>query len=168
MPVYLFTFHAYKSWMPDHARGYLKRNRGAYATDEKMSRNYQTRSNHEAVTFTTEHQRIIIQTIRNICMKREWRLHYAVCVETHAHNLISWKDETLSCDDVIARVRQSCGYELAQHFKTKGKPYLSKYGGGDRKRVETRAHFEYLMTRYLPDHRGEAFNEHLRADIPTN
>src|SRR4051794_35604479 len=28
MPCYLFTYHAYGSWMPDHKRGYVHRGQG--------------------------------------------------------------------------------------------------------------------------------------------
>ena len=33
MPVYLFTFHAYGSWLPDNPRGYVRRKEGIQPQD---------------------------------------------------------------------------------------------------------------------------------------
>ncbi|MEM1355661.1 MAG: hypothetical protein AAGH88_12345 [Planctomycetota bacterium] len=40
MPVYHFTFHAYGTWMPDHAKGYVRRKLGILPPDAKMAEQY--------------------------------------------------------------------------------------------------------------------------------
>jgi hypothetical protein len=40
MPCYLFTYHGHGTWLPDHARGYVRRKVGVLAADVEMARNY--------------------------------------------------------------------------------------------------------------------------------
>ena len=159
MPVYLFTFHAYQSWMPDHERGYTRRDAGVVPTDEEMAENYRRKARFEPVVFTSIHQKIIVDKLLSVCHERSITCHYAVAVDSHVHPLVSWRDEHLEVNDVYIRLKQACGFELAQHFKTKGRPYFSRGGHDDRKQVADRDHFEHLMTRYLPDHVGYTFSE---------
>ena len=35
MPVFMFTLHAYRSWMPDHRRGFVIRSKGIQKRDPK-------------------------------------------------------------------------------------------------------------------------------------
>lgn len=51
MPVYLFTLHSYGSWLPDHRRGYTKRNQGIFPTDEKLAGYYRDKVTQDAATF---------------------------------------------------------------------------------------------------------------------
>jgi hypothetical protein len=159
MSVALFTFHGYGTWMPDHERGYVKRDSGVLPPDPEMAENYRRKQNRDAVTFADEHGRVISDAIQTACDKEGWRLHYCITVETHVHPLVSWKDESTPIDRVYNRLKQAAGFALAQHFRTNGQPYFSRGGGEDRKPVVDEEHFEHLMTRYLPDHHGYTFNE---------
>ena len=40
MPVYLFTYHAYQSWMPDRARGFVQKGRGIQPPNEALAAAY--------------------------------------------------------------------------------------------------------------------------------
>ena len=57
MPVYFFSYHAYRSWMPDHRRGYTRRGEGYQPTDEEMARHYRENSKSDGVLFDEELQR---------------------------------------------------------------------------------------------------------------
>jgi len=37
MPVFLFSYHAYRSWMPDHERGYTQRRGDILPTNDVMA-----------------------------------------------------------------------------------------------------------------------------------
>jgi hypothetical protein len=38
--VYHFTYHAYRSWMPDNPKGYVRRGEGILPPDAEMARLY--------------------------------------------------------------------------------------------------------------------------------
>ena len=40
MPVYLFTYHAYQSWMPDRGRGFVQKGRGIQPTNALLAHAY--------------------------------------------------------------------------------------------------------------------------------
>jgi hypothetical protein len=40
MPCYLFTYHAYLSWMPDRPQGYVRRKKGIFPPDEEKAEAY--------------------------------------------------------------------------------------------------------------------------------
>lgn len=159
MPVYLLTYHAYQSWMPDHPRGYTRRDEGVLPPDSEMSKSYRRLAHHEEIVFTERHQRIILDTAIAFCAKDDVRVHYIVTVDTHAHVLLSWKDHQVVVDRVYSRLKQSLGFSLASEFSTKGCPYFSKGGGDDRKPVRHRDHFDHLMNVYMPDHAGVTWSE---------
>jgi hypothetical protein len=71
MPVYLFTYHAHRSWMPDHKRGYTKRNEGYQKPDPKMAQEYNDRANHDdEVLLDRELQRALIDECIVACSIR--------------------------------------------------------------------------------------------------
>ena len=37
MPCYLFTFHAYGTWMPDREEGFVRREQGILPPDEELA-----------------------------------------------------------------------------------------------------------------------------------
>jgi hypothetical protein len=131
MPVYLFTFHAYRSWNPDHPRGYVRRDEGVLPRDPEMAGRDDRHARHPPVRFDREIQRILVEEAQDICNRRDWRLHQIATGVSHVHVLVSWQEEALSWKDVHDTF----------------------------KRVRDREHFEYLMTEYLPSHRGQAWSE---------
>jgi len=44
MPCYLFTYHAYASWMPDREEGHVRRGEGILSADEKLNRELERRT----------------------------------------------------------------------------------------------------------------------------
>ena len=56
MPVYLFTFHAYRSWMPDRPQGYVRHEAGLLPPDPQAARRYARQAKHVEVQFN-ERQR---------------------------------------------------------------------------------------------------------------
>lgn len=156
MPVYLITLHAYRSWNADHPRGYVRCGEGVLPPDPEMARRYDQRAKHQRVRFDDAMQRVIVDGTRDICSRRNWRLHHAVCVFSHMHALVSW------CDDVDAAVdvadwqfvrdtlKRLLGWMLAKHTQQAGRTWFVRKGS--RRRVRDRARFDYLMKSYLPDH----------------
>ncbi len=94
MPVYLFTFHAYGSWMPDHPRGYIERHKGVKAPDAEQARRYRDRGIDSVVCFTEEQQRLAIDTCQTAAAHLACRVHVVATDPSHVHLLASWSDET--------------------------------------------------------------------------
>jgi hypothetical protein len=61
MPVYHFTFHAYRNWRPDHPRGYVRKKKGVLPPDPEQARKYDERAKGEPVIFDEAIQRILIR-----------------------------------------------------------------------------------------------------------
>jgi hypothetical protein len=49
MPCYLFTYHAYGSWMPDRVEGYVRRGQGILPRDTQMASLYYRNALHDMV-----------------------------------------------------------------------------------------------------------------------
>ncbi|HLL88034.1 MAG TPA: hypothetical protein VK324_01905 [Tepidisphaeraceae bacterium] len=157
MPTYLFTDHAYGTWMPDHPRGYTVRGGQVLPPDPEMAAHYHANAEHPPVAFDDGMQWVMVQAVRDVCAKYGWRLHCVATVKTHVHYLVTWDDRSISWARVRDRMKQVMGYRLAQLRGTKDRRYFVR--GDDATRVERDSHFEYLMTTYLPDHRGAGWSE---------
>jgi REP element-mobilizing transposase RayT len=106
-------------------------------------------------------QRLMIGEALTACIKQSLRLHAAATDPSHVHLLVSWKSSKTSLQ-VRANLKSSLSRRLNEHRRsTKPQedvgPSLSR--AGSRKPVRTREHFDYLMTEYLPDHRGTQWYE---------
>lgn len=148
MAVYLFTFHAYRSWRPDDPRGYVKRGEGIQASDEQMADWYDRDAKHDAVRFDTDAQNAIVEATRSLAEKCAWRLHYVCATATHVHVLLSWR-QYQDWNAVRTRIKRDFGRVLSKSLNKPG-PWFSRGGKDSRKRVRGREHFDYLMHRYLP------------------
>lgn len=153
MPVYLFTFHAYKTWMPDHRRGYTRRGEGYCPSDPEMARNYEDKSKGEPSEFDPATSRALIDEAAKWASIVAVRLHAVTTESTHVHVLVSWKRERgwLS-------IRKSLKTSLTKRLNAL-KRGVAFSRGGSRKQVITRKHFNYLMETYLLDHSGVAWYE---------
>ena len=60
MPCYLFTFHAYGTWMPDREEGFVRRDEGILPPDEDLARRYRDRQKGDEVLFDASLQRLLI------------------------------------------------------------------------------------------------------------
>ena len=149
MPCYLFTYHAYGSWLPDRKQGYVKRHQGILPQDMQKHGLYAKAMTEEIVNFSSEHQRCIIESLIKSQTPQRFELHYVATDPTHVHALLAWRDDR----NVVAMpglVKGSISRELNAAMKRR--TWLSE--GGSRKQVRNREHFDYLMTTYLPKHSG--------------
>ena len=64
MPCYLFTFHAYQSWMPDRPQGYVRRGQGPLPPDDERARQYEKNAAQAAVLFDQDIQTALIGAAR--------------------------------------------------------------------------------------------------------
>src|SRR5207244_13089562 len=85
MPVYHFTLHAYRSWRPDHPRGYTLKGRGYQAPDAEQADFYDKNAKQDAVLFDQQTQREILNIAHAICDKEKWKLELAGFDETHTN-----------------------------------------------------------------------------------
>jgi hypothetical protein len=46
MPVYLFTYHAYQSWLPDNRRGFVQEHQGVQPTNGRLAAAYRKAASH--------------------------------------------------------------------------------------------------------------------------
>ncbi|MFW5681707.1 MAG: hypothetical protein ACOC1G_01765 [Phycisphaeraceae bacterium] len=160
MAVYLFTFHAYRSWRPDHRAGYTRKGKGVLPPDAEQARRYDQRAKHAPVRFDEVEQIAILDAVQTVCDRHTWRLHYACITYNHMHLLVSWTSFT-PWNDVRVRLKRKMGASVSQATGRPG-PWFSRGGRDSRKRVEKRSHFDHLVERYLPKshHRGLHYCEY--------
>src|SRR5882724_657123 len=92
MRVYHFTLHAYRSWRPDHPRGYTKKGEGYQPPSKEMADQYDRNAKQDPVEFTDDLQRDILELARSICEEETWRLEAAGFDPSHTHLVISWRN----------------------------------------------------------------------------
>src|SRR5688500_9200541 len=90
MPCYLFTYHAYGSWMPDRRQGYVRRHKGILPSELKMADRYRRNANDEAARFGDAQQRAAITILHEAVTHIDCRLNYMATDLTHIHVLVNW------------------------------------------------------------------------------
>lgn len=153
MPVYLFTYHAYRSWMPDHKRGYTKRSEGYQRPDEEVAREYEKCAKDEPTLFDRKIQKILIEELQKTCKHISCRLLAGTSEPSHVHGLASWKHQRRWMS-----IRSSIKTSLTKRLKQLDKS-LRLSRGASRKHVITCKHFDHLMKTYLPKHAGVGWFE---------
>jgi hypothetical protein len=129
---------------------------GHSAEREDVAREYDASAADEPVAFYDGIQRVLIAGAADICGRRDWRLHAVGTDPTHGHFLIS-KPGFMDWELVRDKLKNVLSLFLGRLTAQPGKLwFVSK---GSRKRVADRAHFEYLVDEYLPDHRGLFWKE---------
>src|SRR5438045_2941257 len=93
MPVYLFTYHTYRSWMPDHPRGYTKRNVGYLPSDPVDAARYERRASDAPTVLTVELQQHIVDQARTIPQYIEMQLYAVTTEPSHIHMLAGWEGD---------------------------------------------------------------------------
>ena len=156
MAVYLFTFHAYRSWNADNPHGFVQQYRGVQAPNDKLARFYDEHAQQPPVLFDPFQQRVLIWITFDACARRGWRLHYVATDRTHVHILLSWRSYE-SWKPISTRLKNLASFALGQKLQQPGHKWLSRHGS--RKRVRDRQHFDYLISQYLPKHRGLKWRE---------
>jgi len=156
MAVYHFTFHAYRSWRPDHPRGYTRLNEGYQPPDPEQAELYDERARQDPAVFTEDVQRIIIRVTYDFCERRKMRFHGAGNEDGHTHLALSWKSY-MHWHEVMRRLKNILSKMLNEVFNTPGKRWFVR--DGSRKRVKNRAHLNRLLDEYFPDHPGIFWRE---------
>lgn len=147
----MFNFHGYRTWMPDHDRGYTRHNEGVLPPDAEMAENYRRRAKFDEVVFDESRQRVIVDAAVEICRTVGIDLYYAVCVNTHAHVLVAWRDDRTR-EQLYDRMKRVIALKLARTEGVQGRRWLAARRAG--KKVLEGDHLRYLMTEYLPGHHG--------------
>ena len=91
MPVYHFTLHAYRSWSPNHRRGYTERGKGYQPPNQERADQYDNNARQPKVTFDRLIQEVMILGAHDICRRRRWRLHAVGTEASHVHIVLSWR-----------------------------------------------------------------------------
>lgn len=148
MPVYLFTYHAYRSWLPDRKNGYVERGKGILPQDLDRARAYREIAAHDPVVFDDSTGWSMIGEAERLCAQQSWKLYEAASTTTHIHLLVGWKS-TETWKRIATRIKQRLGAAISRCRNRPG-PWFSR--GHSRKQVRDRKHFEYLLKVYLPRH----------------
>ena len=152
MAVYHFTFHAYRSWRPDHPRGYTRKGKGYQPSDDEMADHYDEAAKQDAVSFDDAVQREILILSHQICEEEGWTLEAAGFDPTHVHEVISWR-KFVSWEEVDRRMKNLLVLKLNRRRGITGKRWFVRRHSAPR-RVRDQKHFDHLLETYLPDHPG--------------
>ncbi|NOY29020.1 MAG: hypothetical protein GXP28_02240 [Planctomycetes bacterium] len=149
MPCYLFTYHAYASWLPDRRQGYVKRHKGILEPDPNEAALYRKLQTEEPVEFDDKLQKAIITALLDSREKQAFEVYFLATEPSHAHVLLGWRNERPWLR-MRSTVKGSISRSLNQNLYRR--TWLAE--GGSRKRVADQKHFDYLKGKYLPDHGG--------------
>jgi len=154
MPCYLFTYHAYRSWMPDRKQGFVRRGKGVVPPDEELSRQYRDDAKQEQAGFDSQLQLLAIDELQVAFAYQQCRGHCIATDATHIHVLVSWRG-----DRPWKRIRSGLKSSLTRRFNRELQRRKWFVDSASRKRVKDRSHFDYLVDQYLPSHRGWKWRE---------
>ncbi|TWT85624.1 hypothetical protein Pla123a_04310 [Posidoniimonas polymericola] len=155
MPCFLFTYHAYGTWLPDRSEGYVQRKRGLLFQDVEMGRIYRHAMTADAVVFDGERQLVAIEAVLNAARCVDLTAHSIATETTHVHALVSWASEQRTWLQNRSSVKKAITLALQQGSDRK--QWLSD--SASRKQVKDRNHFAHLLHNYLPSHRGWKWDE---------
>ena len=146
MSVYLFTYHTYRSWMPDHKRGFTKEDEGYQLPNPELADAYRAASTFPPFELDAETERFLIEVAQDVCGRREWRMHAGATEPTHLHILVSWRGSE-RWEDVRGKIKNILSLELSKRSREIGRRWFAEKAS--RKRVKDRGHFDYLIDVYL-------------------
>ena len=129
--VYHFTLHAYRSWRPDHPRGYTLKGDGYLPPDSIQADQYDARASQDGVIFDDDTQKRILLITHEICERDGWRLDAAGFDPTHTHLLICWR-RFLKWEYVDQRLKNLLALKLNRHYNTPGKRWFVRRHGAPR------------------------------------
>ena len=155
MPCYLFTFHAFGTWMPDREEGFVQRKKGILPPDEELGKAYRGRAKEDEVAFDSRLQLLLIEEARVASEKQQYRGHFVATEPMHIHVLASWPDER---DWVKIRrgLKTSLSLRLNRDVRRRDKWFVEN---ASRKHVKDDEHFDHLVNSYLPSHGGWKWRE---------
>ena len=149
MSVFLFTYHGYRTWMPDREEGFVRKGKGLQPPDKELNAYYHFDAAESEILFDPDIQLALLDEAQIAAVKQNFRLHYVATETTHVHVLVSWKDDR-PWSRLRASIKSSFSRRLSRDFKRR--TWLSE--NASRRHVEKQEHFDYLVNVYLPDHRG--------------
>ena len=149
MPCYLFTYHAYGSWMPDREKGFVRRHKGVLPPDRQLARLYRSDAKQQQVTFDSHMQRVMLEELQTAWVYQKCLGHFIATDSTHVQVLVSWPDERL-----WKRIRSGLKTSLTQRLNRELHRRTWFSDSASRKQVKDQSHFDYLVNEYLPSHRG--------------
>jgi REP element-mobilizing transposase RayT len=155
MPCYLFTFHAYGTWMPDREEGFVRRKQGVLPPDEELAQDYRGKASEDVVQFDSRIQKLLIEEAKTACEKQKYRGHCIATDPTHVHALVSWPDER-SWLKIRSGLKTSLTLRLNREVKRRKHWFVDS---ASRKQVKDQTHFDHLTNEYLPSHRGWKWRE---------
>ncbi|MEM9416024.1 MAG: hypothetical protein AAGA29_11200 [Planctomycetota bacterium] len=148
MPVFLFTYHAYGTWLPDRPEGYLRRREGLQPSSREEATRYRRRMIQSPVVFDEAIQKRIIEAVKNTEQYIDVTTRMVATDPTHAHVLLQWSHRRGP-----KSLRQSVKTAISIALKKQeDKQWLS--GGATGKQVKDEEHLHHLEWLYLPGHRG--------------
>jgi hypothetical protein len=157
MPCFLFTYHAYGTWLPDRPEGFVHWREGLQPADEGLAAAYRRKmkvASRDAVDFVEQLQLILIEELQRAATFQNLRLHAAATETTHVHAIVSWADERAP-QQVSDGAHESLSRRLNKHVAKR--KWLAK--GANKRRVKDQEHFDYLRKIYLPSHGGWKWEE---------
>src|SRR3954452_16771961 len=142
MAVYHFTLHAYRSWRPDHPRGFTVKGIGYQPPDPVAADVYDENAKQDPVVFDDRTQREILVLAHQICEEEGWRLELAVFDETHTHLVLSWTG-FVPWEEVDRRLKNLLVLKLNRLHGTPGKRWFVRRHSAPRQ-VNDREPFDRL------------------------
>ena len=122
-----------------------------------MARYYDARARFSRVWFDSQAiQEVLVLGCIDVCRRRGWRLHAVSTDPTHLHWVVSWIG-FVRWEAVRQRTKNVLSLLLGRLTGETGRQWFVREGS--RKRVKDRDHLSYLVSEYLPDHRGLSWRE---------
>ena len=149
MPVYLSTYHAYGTWLPDKEKGYMRRKRGLLPKNSDRADLYRSQMPSDPAIFDDKTQKILIEAVRSTQEHLDITIRLIATDASHVHILLQWPD-----NKPWDKIRASIKVKLSKELKLidANRKWLSQ--GASRKQVKEDEHLHHLENEYLPDHLG--------------
>ncbi len=149
MPCYLFTLHAYGSWLPDRPQGYVHHDTGFQPANPAIAAAYRRRMRENTTRLESKHQQQILEVLHHMEADGHLRVEAVAMDPSHVHLLASWTGPS-DWSAMRRRIKHTLSHCLNTRFG-QGRWFSQ---GGSRKRVHDHEHFDHLVSHYLLSHRG--------------
>ncbi|HEY4759616.1 MAG TPA: hypothetical protein VIH42_03455 [Thermoguttaceae bacterium] len=140
--------------MPDRKKGFVRRKKGILPPDKQMANIYKKQAKQSKILFSVVVQKLLLEEFSLVCRMQRLRAHYISTEPTHVHVLVSWDD-----DRSWFVIRNGIKTSFSRRLNKEESQRTWFSSGASRKRVKDQAHFDYLITQYLPSHLGWQWQE---------
>ncbi|TWT87465.1 hypothetical protein Mal64_30040 [Pseudobythopirellula maris] len=130
MPCYLFTFHAYGTWLPDKQKGYVVRQEGVLKRDERKATLYRNQMSQNAASFSGDTQQLIVEILQHGAVAIDSRLHSVATDPTHCHVLLSWKDESRPWLKLRTSLKKALSLRQKKRSKSRSGSVAARHANG--------------------------------------